>query len=161
VQSVSFLYADITNSRLGVGTTSPGRRLDVLEGNVQIVGEFRNTSTTSARIKFTDANTGAENVNIGAIGTSLVMWTNNAERARIVSGGNFGINTTNPQARLHVNGTVRLDNEGTGPVNSDAPDINEIINNRNNPNIVLGVPDIWLRINIDGTNYVFPGYTEP
>jgi len=236
VQSVSFLYADTTNSRLGVGTTSPGRRLDVLEGNVQIVAEFRNTSTTSARIKFTDANTGAENVNIGAIGTRLAMWTNNTERVSILSGGfvgigntnpnvtldvtgeiairggesaddarmyfrasdnsnrftietdlagittddvlgfrasatdnilvlkgngNVGIATVNPQEKLHVAGTVRIDNEGTAPTDSDTPDITEIINNRDNPNVVLGVPDIWLRINVDGTNYVFPGYQEP
>jgi hypothetical protein len=78
---------------VGIGTNNPGRRLDVLEGNVQIVANFQNTSTTSARIKFTDANTGAENVNIGAIGTRLAMWTNNTERMSIVSGGNVGIGT--------------------------------------------------------------------
>jgi hypothetical protein len=85
---------------VGIGTNDPGRRLDVREGNVQIVANFQNTSTTSSRIKFTDANTGAENVNIGAIGTRLAMWTNNTERMSIVSGGNVGIGVTNPLSKL-------------------------------------------------------------
>jgi hypothetical protein len=136
-----------------------------LEGNVQIVGEFRNTSATSARIKFSDANTGAENVNIGAIGTSLVMWTNNTERARILTGGNFGINTTNPQARLHVNGDVRIDDAGSAPGGANTPAgermIDKLITNTGNDTDALGVPDAWLNINVSGTAYVIPLYTAP
>jgi hypothetical protein len=83
-----------TSGNVGIGTTNPSRKLDVREGDVQIVANFQNTNSTSARIKFTDANTGAENVNIGAIGTNLVMWTNNTERIRINNTGNVGIGTT-------------------------------------------------------------------
>jgi hypothetical protein len=82
------------SGNVGIGTANPSRKLDVREGDVQIVANFQNTNTTSARIKFTDANTGAENVNIGAIGTNLVMWTNNTERIRINNTGNVGIGTT-------------------------------------------------------------------
>jgi hypothetical protein len=39
IQSVSFLYADITNSRLGIGTTSPTRTLDV-NGDVGFSNEL-------------------------------------------------------------------------------------------------------------------------
>jgi hypothetical protein len=28
-----------------------------------------------------------------------------------------------------------------------------------NPNNVLGEPDVWLLINVNGSDYVFPGYT--
>jgi hypothetical protein len=75
-----------------------------VEGNVQIIANFTNTSTTSARIKFTDANTGAENVNIGAVGTRMAMWTNNVERISILSGGSIGIGTTSPTTLLTLQG---------------------------------------------------------
>ena len=39
VQSVSFLYADVTNSRLGINTVSPGRLLDV-NGEVSFSSDF-------------------------------------------------------------------------------------------------------------------------
>ncbi|PSL29766.1 T9SS type A sorting domain-containing protein [Chitinophaga ginsengisoli] len=44
--------------------------------------------------------------------------TNGVERARLNSNGNFGINTVNPSAKLHVNGNVRFQNlpSGTGKV---------------------------------------------
>lgn len=103
------LVSNGSGANLGIGTDSPARRLDVREGNVQIVANFQSTSTTSSRIKFTDANTGAENVNIGATGTSLAMWTNNTVRMTILSGGNVGIGTTNPGAKLQVAGTVATD----------------------------------------------------
>jgi hypothetical protein len=100
------LVSNGSGANLGIGTDSPARRLDVREGNVQIVANFQSTSTTSSRIKFTDANTGAENVNIGATGTSLAMWTNNTVRMTILSGGNVGIGTVTPTQRLQVEGAI-------------------------------------------------------
>jgi hypothetical protein len=40
--------------------------------------------------------------------TPLILGTANTERMRITSGGNVGIGTTSPQARLQVNGNFRL-----------------------------------------------------
>ncbi len=62
-------------------------------------------------------NAGTNPVN-NYIGTSdaqdLVFRTNNTERMRILSGGNFGINTNNPTQTLEVaNGNVLLSNTGT------------------------------------------------
>jgi hypothetical protein len=142
---------------VGIGNTNPGRKLDVLEGNVQIVANFQNTSTTSARIKFTDANTGAENVNIGAVGTRLALYTNNLERLSIPSGGNVGIGVTNPAAKLHVSGTLRVDNAGSAPSLNDGSAITSYYgtDERN----YLAEPNAWLAINVGGTPYVIPLYS--
>jgi len=100
----SDLFYDDSTGNVGVGTAAPTRQLDVYENStVQIVAQFANSSSVSSRIKFADLNTGAENVNIGAIGTRMAMWTNNTERMSIVSGGNVGIGTTNPTFRFVVN----------------------------------------------------------
>ena len=53
VQSVSFLYADTTNSRFGVGTTSPSAKLDV-NGNVSGVSIYASddiVAYSDARVK--------------------------------------------------------------------------------------------------------------
>jgi hypothetical protein len=92
----------VTGSKVGIGTPNPQRKLDVYDSGSQIVAQFSSSNASSVRIKFTDANTGAENVNIGAIGTRMAMWTNNTERVSILSGGNVGVNTTSPAAQLEV-----------------------------------------------------------
>ena len=146
----------IHGGNVGIGTNTPLRRLDVREGNVQIVANFQNTSSTSARIKFTDANTGAENVNIGAVGTRLALYTNNTERLSIPSGGNVGIGTTNPAAKLHVSGTLRVDNAGSAPTLSDGNAITNYYGT--DQRYYLAEPRGWLAINVDGSAYVIPLY---
>jgi len=47
-------------------------------------------------------------------GKPLVMKTNGANRLIISSDGNVGIGTTNPSARLNVDGSVKLQNLATG-----------------------------------------------
>jgi hypothetical protein len=77
--------------------------LDVYNSTAQLVAQFSSSNAISTRIKFSDANTGAENVNVGAIGTRLALWTNNTERLSILSGGNVGIGTTSPTTKFEVN----------------------------------------------------------
>jgi hypothetical protein len=83
---------------------------------------------------------------------------------RITNTGNVGIGTTSPSALLHVAGETRIDNTGASVSNQYTPagsnSVENVIGN-NEDNNVLGTPDVWLRINVGGTNYVFPGYTEP
>lgn len=62
-------------------------------------------------------NTGTNPTNnfIGTIdGQPLVVRTNNAERLRVDAAGNVGIGTSNPTAKLNVDGTVKLENLPAG-----------------------------------------------
>ena len=81
------------------------------------------------------------------------------ERMRITSSGNVGINTTSPTHKLHVAADVRMDAADNPPqYNYFESNINYAYGAEGANEIILGKPDIWLRINVDGVDYVFPGY---
>ena len=71
--------------------------------------------------------------------------------------GNVGIGTSSPATLLHVNGTTRIDNAGSTPSTSPAgPPANMYYGSGGNN--YLSDPSVWLKINVGGTDYVFPGY---
>jgi hypothetical protein len=110
----SVLFADTVNNRVGIGTTSPEKKLHVvgttkLQGDVGIgtINPVYNldiqAESPAIRIRdISDVNSflvGADN-NGGYLGMftndSLRVYTNSSERMRIDSSGNVGIGTTNP-----------------------------------------------------------------
>jgi hypothetical protein len=135
------LFWNNTDKRLGIGTTSPSFPLDVI-GNIRAsnTGIFSrvelsisaNSSEYLGRLgtAYMEVTRGSAN----AIGTLSFFTGNNAtpaERMRITSGGNVGIGTTSPSARLDVNGNINLVGNvlmdssadrfvGTGTSNSDS-----------------------------------------
>ena len=71
--------------------------------------------------------------------------------------GNVGIGTSSPATLLHVNGTTRIDNAGSTPSTSPTgPPANMYYGSGGNN--YLSDPSVWLKINVGGTDYVFPGY---
>jgi hypothetical protein len=120
--SGSALVFDGTN--LGVGTSSPLARLDVVETSTGATNRtrIRNSSTGEAVLLFQNSDTGTTSTDglyVG-IGTDevgylynyenqpIVFGTNNLERMRLDSSGNLGIGTSSPGSRLEVNGTSNL-----------------------------------------------------
>jgi len=116
----SVLYVDTTNDRVGIGTTSPDVKLEVIATlpTDGIIADFVNSSNsggTTAAIKLSNADSEACDVVLGAnrvganfgsdffISLSDSVDGSNQERFRITEAGNVGIGTTNPSHNLTIN----------------------------------------------------------
>jgi hypothetical protein len=109
------IYLD-TADNVGIGTTSPGQKLDV-SGNIASNSIYLYDSTSNDRLVL-DLD-GSDNLQIST-GTStgsrgITFFTENSEKMRILSGGNVGIGTTLPDSKLDVTGgDITVNTSGTG-----------------------------------------------
>ena len=110
----------INNGNVGIGTTSPGTKLDV-DGSIRLstsgkvegrsypyttnIGSGANATTTN----ITAGSTDKSEISLigGDVGDRIEFKTNSTERMRIDSSGNVGIGTTSPGAKLDVRGILR------------------------------------------------------
>jgi hypothetical protein len=119
--SKTALFIQQTTCNVGIGTTSPSAKLEV-SGAGYIV---KATATGSDSSYFQAVNGSydyiagiATSLGYGLMGMnsnhSLAIMTNGAERMRITSGGDVGIGTTSPGAKLHVVGNEYIAKVGGG-----------------------------------------------
>ena len=116
-------FWDDTNNRLGIGTTAPTQKLDVI-GNIGMTGQFEvpdgvvfsnytSGSLASIRTKGIDIGLSSAIANYGVIETSttygISLNINGATKVKLDgTTGNVGIGTTAPGAKLQVVGNINL-----------------------------------------------------
>ncbi len=94
---------------VGIGTTSPGYKLQINDGNVAITGGT--SSTLFMNINTNQLYGDVNGVVILKANDNLRLNTNGAERVRIINNGNVGIGTTSPSYKLDVNGDARFSSD--------------------------------------------------
>ena len=152
------------NEKVGVGTASPAQTLHVNSGASNVVARFE-SSDSIAVASFKDNNGEAE---IGNIGNDIGFFPAGAEKARLTSGGNFGIGTTNPSTKLEVyDGSLTINapsatgNAWTFYKNSDRT---YLVGIRGSSSDALSFYDLTTdaeRMRIDSTGKVGIGTTSP
>ena len=123
------LFIDASTSRVGIGTTGPGKLLDV-KGDVEVNRLFVRPETGGSYAYFNGADGSESTLYFGGISSYssgrilyddsskfLSLYTNSGERMRITSTGNVGIGTTDPKSKLHLydsgDPSIILDTGGT------------------------------------------------
>ncbi|MCK4272496.1 hypothetical protein KAX22_07585 [bacterium] len=100
------LYVDATGN-VGVGTTSPAEKLDVA-GTVKMTG-LKMTAGASDGYVLT-SNVSGEGSWLPAAGGADGDWTISGSDMYSAVSGNVGIGTASPAQKLHVAGSVKVDN---------------------------------------------------
>ena len=168
--SIGSLFIDKTNGFIGIGTTSPQIALHVLKSgtvgtpaiNTETAGVFQNSgiSTTDSRISIISGTLGTSNIYFGDTTTDQagkIVYSNSEDSftistnlsrgiMKMLSMGNFGINTSVPSQTLTVQGTLNITPAGQGGLPS------LFINSLGNVGMGTAAPLSTLHVNGSGAN---------
>jgi len=113
------LMTILRSGNVGIGTTNPSAKIDLVGGDVTGGLKISADKVTSAFFAFgADANeTRITSTSYGGY-KPLTIHTGGSERMRIDSAGNVGIGTTNPKAKFDVNGHFCVDSKSHAITNA-------------------------------------------
>ena len=119
-------YAKIDSSgNFGIGIASPTSRIHVYgtTAPTQQITIDGTSTTSSLKLSYNGSQVGFfqnyqnTEINFGtSVSAPIMFYTNNTEKMRLTSAGNFGIGTASPTSNLHVVGTANI--TGTTLINS-------------------------------------------
>ena len=117
VTSGSLLFTLQNGGNVGIGTTSPGAKLDVKKGSEGLYFAAGGDTGNARSLQFTSsANLGSNGamhtINAVSGNGAIALATASAERMRITAGGNVGIGVINPNEKLDVAGKVYIESQG-------------------------------------------------
>ncbi len=110
------VHLDETNGRMGIGTTSPSQKLQVVSDSI-IIADFTTTGTKGG-IKISEADEGgylSTEANRICLGSAIGVSTNNLTYH--MGTNSLGIGTASPSTPLHINAdapTIRLQDATSG-----------------------------------------------
>jgi hypothetical protein len=91
--------------KVGIGTSTPERKLHVVDANNIL--RLESSSTTASRIEFKNtASSSGDSVSLGSVSNDMQFVTSGSEKVRIKSGGNVGIGTSSPGTLLHLSASA-------------------------------------------------------
>ena len=125
------LFVDVSEAKVGIGTTSPSSKLEIVGGNSGTDVDVLRVAGSNSALNVTCSDLSVNNP-VWTLrtftGEALAFGDGTDENMRIDSSGKVGIGTTSPAQALHVIGKIRLE--------SNFPTI-EFVDTDNNPDFTI------------------------
>lgn len=101
-----------SNNNIGIGTTDPQEKLDISAGDIRLDDQY------SINWASDDANIGRVRITGNETPDTFLIVTDNQERFRVNNSG-VGIGTNDPQAKLDVDGGIKMANDTQTPASTN------------------------------------------